>query len=278
MQNKGAIRLFAVAFAVVCLYELSFNFWTARVENKAKKYADTEAIHTFAKDLAKGDLAKEGIILDSLINQKEKHFLDSLSTRPVLNLGFQTFTYKDVKEREINLGLDLKGGMNVTMEISVSDIIRGMTGYTKDPAFNQALDRAIVRQRNEAKDIVTLFGETFTQYNPNARLAPVFNRVEYNDRIHATSTNKEVLSVIRVEANDAISRTYNILRARIDRFGVVQPNIQKLEGSDRILIELPGVKEKDRVRKLLQGTKKNKNLGGRKIKKVFYLTLIRTEH
>jgi SecD/SecF fusion protein len=256
MQNKGAIRLFAVAFAVVCLYELSFNFWTVRVENKAKKFADTEAIHAFAKELAKGDLAKEGIILDSLINEQEKHFLDSLSNRPVLNLGFQTFTYKDVKEREINLGLDLKGGMNVTMEISVSDIIRGMTGYTKDTAFNQALDRAIVRQRNEAKDIVTLFGETFTQFNPNARLAPLFNRVEYNDRIHATSTNKEVLAVIRVEANDAISRTYNILRARIDRFGVVQPNIQKLEGSDRILIELPGVKEKDRVRKLLQGSAK----------------------
>jgi len=256
MQNKGAIRLFAVAFAVVCLYELSFNFWTARVENKAKKYADTEAIHSFAKELAKGDLAKEGIILDSLINQKEKHFLDSLSTRPVLNLGFQTFTYKDVKEREINLGLDLKGGMNVTMEISVADIIRGMTGYTKDPGFNQALERAIVRQSKEAKDIVSLFGEEFTNTNPNARLAPLFNRVEYNDRIHATSTNKEVLAVIRVEANDAISRTYNILRARIDRFGVVQPNIQKLESTDRILIELPGVKEPERVRKLLQGSAK----------------------
>ena len=256
MQNKGAIRLFAVAFAVVCLYELSFNFWTARVENKAKKYADTEAIHAFAKELAKGDLAKEGIILDSLINQKEKHFLDSLSTRPVLNLGFQTFTYKDVKEREINLGLDLKGGMNVTMEISVADIIRGMTGSTKDTAFNQALDRAIVRQSKEAKDIVTLFSEEFTRFNPNARLAPLFNRVEYNDRIHATSTNKEVLAVIKTEANDAISRTYNILRARIDRFGVVQPNIQKLESTDRILIELPGVKEPERVRKLLQGSAK----------------------
>jgi len=256
MQNKGAIRLFAVAFAVVCLYELSFNFWTARVENKAKKYADTEAIHKFAKDLSNGDLAKEGIILDSLIKQQEKHYLDSLSTRPVLNLGFQTFTYKDVKEREINLGLDLKGGMNVTMEISVADIIRGMTGYTKDTAFNNAIDRAQAREKREATDMVTLFGECFTQYHPNAKLAPLFNRVEYNDRIHATSTNKEVLAVIRTEANDAISRTYNILRARIDRFGVVQPNIQKLESTDRILIELPGVKEPERVRKLLQGSAK----------------------
>ena len=256
MQNKGAIRLFAVAFAVVCLYELSFNFWTARIENKAKKFADTEAIHQFAKELAKGDLAKEGIILDSLIKQKEKHFLDSMSTRTVLNLGFQQFTYKDVKEREINLGLDLKGGMNVTMEISVADIIRGMTGYTKDTAFNSAIERAQVRQRKEATDIVTLFGQEFTHYHPNAKLAPLFNRVEYNDRIHATSTNKEVLDVIRTEANDAISRTYNILRARIDRFGVVQPNIQKLESTDRILIELPGVKEPERVRKLLQGSAK----------------------
>jgi SecD/SecF fusion protein len=256
MQNKGAIRLFAVAFAVVCLYELSFNFWTKSVENKAKKYADTEAIHKIAKDLSTGDLAKEGIVLDSLIKLQEKHFLDSMSTRTVLNLGFQQFTYKDVKEREINLGLDLKGGMNVTMEISVADIIRGMAGYTTDTAFNSAIDRAQVRQRKEARDIVSLFGECFTQFHPNARLAPIFNRVEYNDRIKATSTNAEVLAVIRVEANDAISRTYNILRARIDRFGVVQPNIQKLESTDRILIELPGVKEPERVRKLLQGSAK----------------------
>lgn len=256
MQNKGAIRLFAVAFALVCLYELSFNFWTARIENKAKKYADTEDVHKFAKDLAKGDIAKEEVILDSLLKQKQKHYLDSLSTRTVLNLGFQKFTYKDVKEREINLGLDLKGGMNVTMEISVADIIRGMTGYTKNPVFNKALDMAIERQKKEAKDIVTLFGESFTQIDPNGRLAPIFNRVEYSDRIHPTSTNKEVLNVIRAEANDAITRTYNILRARIDRFGVVQPNIQKLESSDRILIELPGIKEPERVRKLLQGSAK----------------------
>ncbi|MDP4291168.1 MAG: protein translocase subunit SecDF, partial [Bacteroidota bacterium] len=256
MQNKGAIRLFAVAFAVVCLYELSFNYWTVRVENKAKKFADTEAIHKIAKDMSKGDLAKEGIILDSLINLRVKHYLDSMSTKTVLNLGFQQFTYKDVKERQINLGLDLKGGMNVTMEISVADIIRGMTGYTKDTAFNSALERAQAREKREAKDVVTLFGECFTQYHPNAKLAPLFNRVEYNDRIHANSTNKEVLSVIRSEANDAINRTFNILRARIDRFGVVQPNIQKLEATDRILIELPGVKEPERVRKLLQGSAK----------------------
>lgn len=256
MQNKGAIRLFAVAFAVVCLYELSFNIWTVHFENKAKKFADTEAIHKMAKDLAKGDEAKGEVILDSLLKQKQKHYLDSLSTRTVLNLGFQKFTYKDVKEREINLGLDLKGGMNVTMEISVVDIIRGMAGNTKNPVFNKAIDMAVKRQEKEAKDIVTLFGESFAQVDPKARLAPIFNRVEYNDRIHPNSTNSEVLKVIRAEANDAISRTFNILRARIDRFGVVQPNIQKLESSDRILIELPGIKEPERVRKLLQGSAK----------------------
>jgi len=256
MQNKGAIRLFAIAFAVVCLYELSFNIWTTNVESKAKTFADTEAIHKLAKDLAKGDMAKENVILDSLVKGKEKHYLDSVSTKTVLNLGFKKFTYKDVKEREINLGLDLKGGMNVTMEISVADIIRGMAGNTKNPVFNKALDMAIEREKKEAKDIVTLFGQTFAQVDPNARLAPIFNRVEYSDRIHPTSTNKEVLKVIRDEANNAINRTFNILRARIDRFGVVQPNIQKLESSDRILIELPGIKEPERVRKLLQGSAK----------------------
>ncbi len=256
MQNKGAIRLFAIAFAVVCLYELSFNIWTKNVESKAKSFADTEAIHKFAKDLAKGDLAKENVILDSLVKAKEKHYLDSVSTKTVLNLGFKKFTYKDVKEREINLGLDLKGGMNVTMEISVADIIRGMAGNTKNPIFNKALDMAVEREKTEAKDVVTLFGQSFAQLDPNARLAPLFNRVEYSDRIHPTSTNKEVLKVIRDEANGAISRTFNILRARIDRFGVVQPNIQKLESSDRILIELPGIKDPERVRKLLQGSAK----------------------
>ncbi len=256
MQNKGAIRLFAIAFAVVCLYELSFNIWTTNVESKAKTFADTEAIHKLAKDLAKGDMAKENVILDSLVKGKEKHYLDSVSTKTVLNLGFKKFTYKDVKEREINLGLDLKGGMNVTMEISVADIIRGMAGNTKNPVFNKALDMAIEREKKEAKDIVTLFGQSFAQVDPNARLAPIFNRVEYSDRIHPTSTNKEVLKVIRDEANSAINRTFNILRARIDRFGVVQPNIQKLESSDRILIELPGIKEPERVRKLLQGSAK----------------------
>jgi SecD/SecF fusion protein len=256
MQNKGAIRLFAISFAVVCLYELSFNIWTTNVESKAKSFADTEATHKVAKDLAKGDMAKENVILDSLVKVKEKYYLDSVSTKTVLNLGFKKFTYKDVKEREINLGLDLKGGMNVTMEISVADIIRGMAGNTKNPVFNKALDMAIEREKKEAKDIVTLFGQSFAQVDPNARLAPIFNRVEYSDRIHPTSTNKEVLKVIRDEANNAISRTFNILRARIDRFGVVQPNIQKLESSDRILIELPGIKEPERVRKLLQGSAK----------------------
>lgn len=230
MQNKGAILTFAILLAAVCLYQLTFTFKAAQIERRAKEYAQ-------------GDPAKEYFYLDSISGEVVYNFL-----------GLKKFTYKDVKELEINLGLDLKGGMNVTLEVSVVDVIRALSNYNPDSTFNAALARAIELQRASTQDFVTLFGQAFQEIDPNARLAAIFNTLELRDRVNFNSTNAEVLDVIRSEADAAIDNSFNILRTRIDRFGVAQPNIQQLQTRGRILVELPGIDNPERVRKLLQGT------------------------
>lgn len=231
MQSKGAIKLFAIVLALVCLYQLSFTLVTRGVEADARDYANNDPI-------------------------KEKEYLDSIGPKGVYNIGVKDYTYRECKEREINLGLDLKGGMNVTLEVSVMDLVRSMAGQnSEDPTFKKAIERASELQRNSNKDFVTLFGQAFTEIDPNASLAAVFANIENQDKIKFNSTNEQVLKVLKGESDAAISRSFNILRTRIDKFGVSQPNIQQL-GSGRILVELPGVKEPDRVRKLLQGTAK----------------------
>ena len=245
MQNKGAIRTLAIIFGLIFLYQLSFTIVTKRIERKAAKFAMIEA----------SKLAKEGESQYNLIkDQKETYFLDSISNVNVYNLLVKKYTYRDAKEREINLGLDLKGGMNVTLEVSVKDIVNALSGHSQDPVFLQAMQEATIRQEKSQGDFVTLFGEAFEEIDPNARLASIF-LYEFKDKgITVNSTNSEVLKVLRSESEDAINRSYQILRTRIDRFGVAQPNIQKMENSGRILVELPGIKDPKRVRKLLQGT------------------------
>lgn len=254
MQNKGAIKFFAIALAIVCLFQLSFTFFTKRVEKKAKEYSMNDAARSQAKEMAKGNAGLEITLQDSISKSRERYYLDSMSGQTVFNILVRKYTYQECKERELNLGLDLKGGMNVTLEVSVVDIVRALSGYSTNPAFTQAIDKAILKQRDSQKDFVTLFGESFTEVDPNAKLAAIFNTVELKDRVSFNSTNDEVLSVIREETKGAIDRTFNILRTRIDRFGVAQPNIQQLQTAGRILVELPGIKEPERVRKLLQGT------------------------
>ena len=245
MQNKGAIRTIAIIFALIFLYQLSFTLVTKRVEKKAEKYAEAEA-----SKLANMDEPQYGLIK----NQKETYYLDSISNVNVYNLLFKKYTYHDAKEREINLGLDLKGGMNVTLEVSVKDIVKALAGNSQDPTFVKAMELATERQEKSEGDFVTLFGEAFEEVDPNARLASIF-LYEFKDKgITVNSTNSEVLKVLKSESEGAINRSYQILRTRIDRFGVAQPNIQKLENSGRILVELPGIKDPKRVRKLLQGT------------------------
>jgi SecD/SecF fusion protein len=262
MQSKGAIRFFAIVFALVCIYQLSFSLFTSRVERNAKNYANSEEVKLLAKKLSNGDVNKELYIFDSLAKVKERYYLDSMQNEVVFNILIRKYTYKDCKQREINLGLDLKGGMNVTLEVSVPEVVRALSGNSKDVTFNKAMTMAIEKQKNSTKDFVTLFGESFKEIDPNAQLMAVFgfsmkNKIaELERQLNRKPNNDEILKMISDETNDAIDRTYNILKTRIDRFGVTQPNIQKLSTAGRILVELPGIKEPERVRKLLQGSAK----------------------
>jgi SecD/SecF fusion protein len=248
MQNKGAIKFFAIALAVVCIFQLSFTLITRNAEKRAVEFAESK----FANMQNLSEAAKANS--DSVKESISKHYLDSIAGLPLYNILLKNYTYRECKEKEINLGLDLRGGMNVTLEVSVVDLIQAMSKNSNDSAFNKALQIANQKMKNSQKDYVTLFAESYKEVSPNGKLAAIFNTVELKDKIKYESTNEEVIAVIRKEATDAIDRSEKILRTRIDKFGVTQPNIQKLGISGRILIELPGVKEKERVRKLLQGT------------------------
>lgn len=225
MQNKGFVRVFAILLALVCAYYLSFSLVNNRVEKKAEK-------------MAMGDQAKLAYILDSL--ETEKVYLGN--------------TYAECREKVINLGLDLKGGMNVVLELSVPDIMRSLSNNSKDETFNKALDLATKRMSESQKNYLDLFVEEFRKLDPGARLSAIFSTFDMKGRITPQSTDQEVIDVLRTEIDGAINNSFNVLRTRIDRFGVVQPNIQRLGNSGRILIELPGIKEPERVRKLLQGS------------------------
>jgi len=254
MQHKGIIKFFAIVFAIVCAFQLSFTIVSTIADGKKTEHANNIQALDVAKEMANGDVGKESFLRDSISKSRERFYLDSIENEVVYNIWLRKYTYKEVKERELNLGLDLRGGMNVIMEVSVVDVIRSLSGYSTDTTFNKAVDLAIQRQKNSTEDFVTLFGKTFQELAPNASLASIFSTMELKDKIPFNATNDEVLKVIRSEADGAISTSYNILRSRIDRFGVAQPNIQRLQTPGRILIELPGVKDPERVRKLLQGT------------------------
>jgi len=253
MQNKGAVRLLAILLTLICLFYLSFSVVTRVHEKRADRYAHRPAVSELADRIAQGDEVRRKIVYDSLVGVNRKYYIDSISNVNVYNIGLRKYSFLETKAREINLGLDLQGGMNVTLEVSVIDVVRSMAGYTTDSIFNQAVDLAIVRQRTSQSDFVELFYQAFIELDPKGQLASIFS-FELKERIAPNATNEEVMKVIRDEANSAISRTYNIIRTRIDQFGVAQPNIQRLPQSGRILVELPGIKDPDRVRKLLQRT------------------------
>ena len=225
MQNKGFVRVFAVLLTLVCLFYLSFSFVTRYYNNKAAEYAG-------------GDPSKESLYLDSLSTQK-------------VWLGY---TLKQCREMEISLGLDLKGGMNVVLELNVADVIRSLSNNNQDENFNKALTAAYARQATSQKDFIDLFAEEYKNLDSGARLSAIFSTFELKDKITPQSTAAQVVSVLKEELKSAIDNSFNVLRTRIDRFGVVSPNIQRLETAGRILVELPGVKEPERVRKLLQGS------------------------
>jgi SecD/SecF fusion protein len=229
MQNKAAIIVLAIALGLVSIYQLSFTVATYKVKKAAAMYAN-------------GDLVKE------------TQYLDSLSALPKEKWSFLGNTFKECQRKELNLGLDLKGGMNVILEVSVEDILKALSNYNPDKTFNAALARAKVLQTSSQSDYLTLFGKAFQEIDPNAKLASVFGTVELKEKINFNSTNDQVLKVLDGEVTVAITNAFNILRTRIDRFGVVQPNITQLATKGQILIQLPGANNPKRVRELLQGT------------------------
>lgn len=259
MQNKGAIRIFALLLGLACLFYLSFSWITRTVEDNARsvasQYVAKQEIIDLAKSRSNGDAIKETAYLDSVRKRVEFLYLDSVRKLPVdFPIYSEIFTYEDCKEHEINLGLDLKGGMNVTLEVSVADLIRNMSAKPNDDKLNLALGKARVRETKEKRHLADLFAEELRTIDPGASLSSYFRTIELKEKINFETPDADVIGLIKERVDEAIATSEKTLRARIDKFGVTQPNIQKLEASGRILIELPGVSDKERVRKLLQGT------------------------
>ena len=234
MQSKGFIKLVAILLAIACVYQLTFSLKTRSVEKDAVEYAAAFP-------------AEEQVAM-------EQYYLDSIQNKVVYTIGLAQFTYKQCKEKEINLGLDLKGGMNVMLEIQVEDVVKSLAGDSKnDPAFIAAIESAAQALKEGTGDYIGTFAKAYAESSNGGKLVDIFLSPDRKD-ITPGMSDDEVVKILRQETEDAISASFNIIRSRIDHFGVMQPNIQRLPNSNRILVELPGVKEPERVRKLLQGT------------------------
>ena len=247
MQSKGAIRFVTICLLLACLWQLSFTAVTSLYNRKAEKRAEQIAQKADLSAVAEADRA---FFLDSIRKIEARRYTDSISGEKV----YMGYTFKQVQNQEINLGLDLKGGMNVMLQVQLEDLVRALSGGNQTPEFLRAIELAKQRSVNSQSDFITLFAEAFRETAPGTRLAQVFGTYEMRDRIKPESTDEQVVAVIREEAESAVANSFNVLRNRIDRFGVTQPSIQKIGNTGRILVELPGVKEPERVRKLLQGT------------------------
>ena len=224
MQNKGFIKVFSIILTAICLFYLSFTVVGRQYNKKADQYAN-------------GNLALKN------------HYFDSLSTEKV----YLNYTLKQIREKEIGLGLDLKGGMNVVLEIDASQVLASLAN-TDDPLFNQALKETIVQnRRGSSADFISLFQQNYERISPDGKLANIYS-ITMGDRVSPTATNNEVIAVLRKELKSVADNSFNVLATRIDRFGVVAPNIQRLDRAERILVELPGITEPERVRNLLQGS------------------------
>jgi SecD/SecF fusion protein len=255
MQLKGLVKIFAVALILICLYQLSFTWFVHNHENdmeeKAARWLKANFQTPDQKYPGNKDLqALYADTLNTLKRSRYQHLLDSTKNDKIV-LGIGTYQY--AKNQELMLGLDLQGGMNVTMEVGLDGLIKSLSGYNRDPLFNKALDQANARKANSGADYITLFSEEYKKLNPDGKLASIFAAAS-NRRITYESSDAQVLDYIRGEAKGAIKNTYNILRTRIDKFGVAQPTINLDENKGTINIELAGVTDPERVRKYLQST------------------------
>jgi len=247
MQNKGAIWLFTILLALACLFQISFSFFTSSFEEKAEEEALylVDSVRTAEGDLTmvEEENLKEEFKNDYLANNANEEIF------PVFG-----YTYQECKERQINLGLDLAGGMSVTLEVSIPDLIINLSNNVRNEQLQDVIVKAKQKQRDSQSDFVTLFGETWEENYPESKMANIFHSRDNKDRFPRDASNDEILDILREEAQVAINNTEKILRTRIDKFGVTQPTIQKQQFTGRILVELPGVKDKERVRKQLKST------------------------
>ena len=254
MQSKGAIRFVAILLALACIWQLMFTVVTKIHENKAVKYAENAAEAFMASPAyEKIPDVDKAYVLDSIKKDQNRWYLDSISSQKV----YFGYTFDDVREKEINLGLDLKGGMNVMLQVQVEDVVQALAENNTDPAYVKAFETALQRSQTSGTDFITLFNEAWEENSNGQRLSNIFiglDRKNKTENKKLESTDAEIISLIRQEAESAIANSFEVLRNRVDRFGVTQPNIQKVGNTGRILVELPGVKEPERVRKLLQGT------------------------
>ena len=226
MQIKGAIRLVTILLVIACVWQLSFSVVTRMQNNKAEKQAQAIADAVLAQNPGMSQVS-----IDSLIQNETRRYVDSISAEKV----YFGMNFKDVQAKDLNLGLDLKGGMNVMLQVQLEDLVKALSGNNQSPEFAQALALAKERSVGSQQGFINLFAEAWKEVSGGQRLAQVFGTYEMRDRIRPESTDEEVVKVIHEEAESAIANSFNVLRNRIDRFGVTQPSIQKLGNSGRIL-------------------------------------------
>ena len=251
MQNKGFIRVVAICFIIACLWQLSFSLVSSIYSGKANKAAES-VVESVKGSAAFANIPEsdQAFYLDSIRKIEARRYTDSISSKKI----YFGNTYKQVQNKEINLGLDLKGGMNVMLQVQLEDLVKALAGDNASPEFQKAVSLAKERSVTNKADFITLFADAWKEVGGGQRLSAIFGTMDMQGRIDPETTDEQVITVLREEAESAVSNSFNVLRNRIDRFGVTQPSIQKIGNTGRILVELPGVKEPERVRKLLQGT------------------------
>ena len=253
MQSKGAITLVAVLIGLACIFQLSFTVATAVQESKAAKAAEkvVEEVQQ-SPSFAEVSELNRAFYIDSVKNAANKNYLDSIANKKV----YFNYTYKDVKEKELNLGLDLKGGMNIVLQLDLAELVRSCAREKTSDEFNQAMALASERADQSHEDFITLFDQAWNEVSNGKRLSfdIDLDKLSGDVKNKAKATDDEIISLLKEEAKGAIDNSYQVVERRVNQFGVAQPNIQKVAGTGRILVELPGVKEPERVRKLLQGT------------------------
>ena len=251
MQNKGFIRVVAICFIIACLWQLSFSLVSSIYSGKANKAAES-VVESVKGSAAFANIPEsdQAFYLDSIRKIEARRYTDSISSKKI----YFGNTYKQVQNKEINLGLDLKGGMNVMLQVQLEDLVKALAGDNASPEFQKAVSLAKERSVTNKADFITLFADAWKEVGGGQRLSTIFGTMDMQGRIDPETTDEQVITVLREEAESAVSNSFNVLRNRIDRFGVTQPSIQKIGNTGRILVELPGVKEPERVRKLLQGT------------------------